>query len=214
MKVKVALPATGSTDGGETVLVSGSGFVNGFAQRGGSDVSRRTAVRFGAAPATNVNVIDDNRVEVVAPPGAPGSADVAVTNPNGTDTATTGQWERGDPEDTNSNGAKQLGTTVSGFDRPIFGFFSSDNTQAWILNCGPECGGTQASVQVLDLVHNTAGPATPVPGGATVGFLKNQILYVAGNPPVGSNTCAGGPPTAGRTRRTAMPCECRCRSSS
>jgi extracellular elastinolytic metalloproteinase len=37
-----------------------------------------------------------------------------TTNPNGTDTATTGQWERGDPEATNSSGTKQLGTTVSG----------------------------------------------------------------------------------------------------
>jgi len=37
-----------------------------------------------------------------------------TTNPNATDTATTGQWERGDPEDTNDSGAKQLGTTVSG----------------------------------------------------------------------------------------------------
>jgi hypothetical protein len=35
-------------------------------------------------------------------------------NPDGTDTATTGAWERGDPEATNSSGAKQLGTTVSG----------------------------------------------------------------------------------------------------
>jgi carboxypeptidase T len=30
------------------------------------------------------------------------------------DTATTGRWERGDPAPTSSNGAKQLGTTVSG----------------------------------------------------------------------------------------------------
>jgi aminopeptidase S len=30
------------------------------------------------------------------------------------DTATAGQWQRGDPEDTNSSGPKQLGTTVSG----------------------------------------------------------------------------------------------------
>jgi hypothetical protein len=37
-----------------------------------------------------------------------------VTNPNGTDTATTGAWERGDPEATDSSGPKQLGTTVSG----------------------------------------------------------------------------------------------------
>ena len=37
-----------------------------------------------------------------------------TTNPSGTDTATTGAWERGNPEDTNSSGPKQLGTTVSG----------------------------------------------------------------------------------------------------
>jgi carboxypeptidase T len=37
-----------------------------------------------------------------------------TTNPNGTDTATTGAWERGDPEATDSSGPKQLGTTISG----------------------------------------------------------------------------------------------------
>jgi choice-of-anchor B domain-containing protein len=37
-----------------------------------------------------------------------------VTNPNGTDTATTGTWERGDPEATTSGVTVQLGTTVSG----------------------------------------------------------------------------------------------------
>jgi hypothetical protein len=37
-----------------------------------------------------------------------------VRNPNGTDTATSGLWERGDPEATTSGGAKQLGTTTSG----------------------------------------------------------------------------------------------------
>jgi hypothetical protein len=99
----------------------------------------------------------------------------------------------------NATCAPDVCTSVSGFDRPIFGFFSSDNTQAWILNCGPECGGVQASVQVLDLVHNTAGTPTPVPGGATVGFIKNQTLYVAGNPALGLNTCAGGPTTAAAT---------------
>ena len=38
-----------------------------------------------------------------------------TTNPNGSDTATTGQWERANPEDTSSSGTTlQLGTTVSG----------------------------------------------------------------------------------------------------
>ena len=84
VKIKSVFPATGSTLGGGTILVSGSGFVQGFALRGGGDVSKRTTVKFAAALASDVNVIDDNRVEVTLPPGAPGNADVAVTNPNGT----------------------------------------------------------------------------------------------------------------------------------
>jgi extracellular elastinolytic metalloproteinase len=42
-------------------------------------------------------------------------------NPNGTDTATTGAWERGDPEATDSGGVKQLGTTVSGVNDLVTG---------------------------------------------------------------------------------------------
>jgi hypothetical protein len=41
-----------------------------------------------------------------------------VRNPNGTDTATTGKWERANPEYTWWMGPKQLGTTVSGLERP------------------------------------------------------------------------------------------------
>ncbi|GIF51287.1 zinc carboxypeptidase [Asanoa ferruginea] len=37
-----------------------------------------------------------------------------TTNPSATDTATSGQWVRGDPAATTSSGTKQLGTTVSG----------------------------------------------------------------------------------------------------
>ncbi len=44
-----------------------------------------------------------------------------TTNANGTDTATTGAWERGDPEATTSSGAKQLGTTVSGLNDLVTG---------------------------------------------------------------------------------------------
>jgi extracellular elastinolytic metalloproteinase len=44
-----------------------------------------------------------------------------VTNADGTDTATTGRWERGNPEATNSSGPKQLGTTVSGVNDLVTG---------------------------------------------------------------------------------------------
>jgi carboxypeptidase T len=42
------------------------------------------------------------------------SASGWTANPNNTDTATTGKWERGVPQATNSGGAKQLATTTSG----------------------------------------------------------------------------------------------------
>jgi len=44
-----------------------------------------------------------------------------ATNLSGTDTATTGQWERGDPAATTSSGAKQLGTTISGLNDLVTG---------------------------------------------------------------------------------------------
>jgi hypothetical protein len=79
---------------------------------------------------------------------------------------------------------------VTGFDHPIYGFFSSDNTQAWVLNCGPQCGGSQAGVQLLDLVHGTAGTVVPL-GAAETAFMVNQTLYVTGTPPAPGNSCAG-----------------------
>ena len=44
-----------------------------------------------------------------------------VRNLSGTDTATLGLWERGDPEATTSSGAKQLGTTTSGVNDLVTG---------------------------------------------------------------------------------------------
>jgi carboxypeptidase T len=44
-----------------------------------------------------------------------------TVNAAGTDTATTGAWERGDPAATSSSGAKQLGTTVSGVNDLVTG---------------------------------------------------------------------------------------------
>lgn len=80
------------------------------------------------------------------------------------------------------------------FDRPVAAYFSLDGNTAYILNCGPECGGGTASVsfmQVGGLDVNTI-PTTPtpppspvlsnvpVPGGATVGLSDGTTLYVAG----------------------------------
>jgi hypothetical protein len=72
-------------------------------------------------------------------------------------------------------------TTVSaGLDRPIWAAFSTDDSKAYILSCGPECGGTTAKVTVLDMTSNTAGATVNVTAG-TVGYMDSGTLYIAGS---------------------------------
>ena len=83
-----------------------------------------------------------------------------------------------------------LTVTGSGvLDQPVNAVFSSDDSTAYILSCGPECGGAAASVTPLAVGTLALGTPVLVPGGATVGFLNNSTLYVAGS----CATC-GGPP--------------------
>ena len=84
------------------------------------------------------------------------------------------------------NTADNTTTTVAGFDRPVYGIFTSDDSKAFILNCGPECGGTAASVTVLDTEAKMAGASVAV-SAASIGLLDaNGTLYVAGT------TASGG----------------------
>ena len=80
------------------------------------------------------------------------------------------------------------------FDRPTKAIFSPDGATAYVLNCGPECGGVAASVSFLPVAGiiiqsgapvppgaPTAVTATiPVPGGATNGLANGNLLYLAG----------------------------------
>ncbi|HYN64423.1 MAG TPA: hypothetical protein VES36_07460, partial [Candidatus Limnocylindrales bacterium] len=59
-----------------------------------------------------------------------------TTNPNSTDTATTGLWERGDPEQTTDNGTKQLGTTVSGVNDLVTGRLAGASAGAFDIDAG------------------------------------------------------------------------------
>ena len=80
-------------------------------------------------------------------------------------------------------------TTVPGFDRPAYATFSPDSSTAYVLNCGPQCGGVTASVQTLNLANFTLGTALPV-DAATIGILNGSTLYVVGTSPT-DHSCAG-----------------------
>jgi hypothetical protein len=93
-------------------------------------------------------------------------------------------------------------TAPGTLDHPIGAIFSLDGTQVYILNCGPECGGTTASVSYLStapLLENvTTIPTTnqvlattPVPGGVTTAISDGTYLYVAGQQLQSTGTYAG-----------------------
>jgi hypothetical protein len=80
------------------------------------------------------------------------------------------------------------------FDRPVKAVFSADGGTAYVLSCGPECGGTASSYSILPvapmiyLVGQQSGtlPTTsslttvPIPGGASNALVANTTMYVVG----------------------------------
>ena len=82
-------------------------------------------------------------------------------------------------------------TYVGSFDRPVTAFFSGDDNTAYVLNCGAECGGVQASVQTIDLTPETPIAGAPVVVPAASGaLLDGTTLYIAGTP-VPASPCTG-----------------------
>lgn len=85
------------------------------------------------------------------------------------------------------------GTNAS-FDNPVKAVFSPDGSAAYVLNCGPECGGSTSSITVIPITQSSlngnnsgakgialvADHNIPVPGGATNALFSGNTLYVTG----------------------------------
>ena len=84
--------------------------------------------------------------------------------------------------DTTANTSTPVADPSSVYSRPVFGIFSSDDSKAYIVSCGPECGGAGGpNVSVLDMTTLTPGTPTAV-AGASIALLDSSNLYVAGTP--------------------------------
>jgi len=66
------------------------------------------------------------------------------------------------------------------FSRPVAAYFSDDDSKAYILSCGVECGGTQAMVTELTLA--TGATRSVNVSTARVANLQGTTLYLAGTP--------------------------------
>ncbi|SDJ41528.1 Calcineurin-like phosphoesterase [Lentzea albidocapillata subsp. violacea] len=130
----LTLTASSSASGSATATITGTS--------GGATKTAQLSVTVGTTPA---GFSDDFE-----------SGQGWVVNASGSDTATTGRWERGDPEETReSDGVKQLGTTTSG------------------TNCLVTGRLTGASVGVHDVdggLTSMTSPQIPVPSGGRLTF--------------------------------------------
>ena len=96
------------------------------------------------------------------------------------------------------------------FDRPVKAVFSIDGGTAYVLNCGPECGGTASSVTVLPVspmiylvgqasgtlptTQSLPGSTIAIPGGASNALVSSSTMYVVGQQPqqIGGETLFAG----------------------
>jgi len=105
------------------------------------------------------------------------------------------------------------GVAGAAYDHPTNAIFSLDGNYVYVLNCGPECSGTTASVTILQegplVMTNvpTVSPVSPtaasplaalpvanpilVPGGATAAISDGTTLYIAGQQLNGNGLFAG-----------------------
>ncbi|MGA2832701.1 MAG: hypothetical protein ABSE55_06475 [Terracidiphilus sp.] len=102
------------------------------------------------------------------------------------------------------------------FDRPVKAVFSADGGTAYVLNCGPECGGTKSSITPLPVapmiylvgqgsgvLPTTTAPSAPcgtvnlttgcipIPGGASNALVDSSTMYIVGQQQM-TDTCSGG----------------------
>jgi hypothetical protein len=89
------------------------------------------------------------------------------------------------------NALTTLVPALGSLDKPVWAVFSSDGSTAYVMNCGPECGGTTAGISVIDMTQSspTVTPIVAVKGGATTGLLSGGNLYVAGTLPAAGTDC-------------------------
>ncbi len=180
-------PNSGTTAGGTSVTISGSGFLNA------------TGVTFDGISGTSLSAASDNSLTVVTPAHAAGPVNVVVTAPGGTGTGTNA-FNYVIPPPSVSSTTPNNGVTAGGTVVTINGT-NLLNASAVTFGGVPATGVNVLSATQLTAVTPTHAPgavavAVTTPGGS--GSLSGAFTYIAPLPTVsGVSPNTGG--TAGGT---------------
>lgn len=90
---------------------------------------------------------------------------------------------------TQTNPVVPVPAALPDFDHPVAAFFSNDDKTAYVVNCGANCQGSQASVETLDMTSNTPVTRVDLPAAESA-TVVGTTMYLAGTP-VPASPCTG-----------------------
>ncbi|MBR58858.1 MAG: hypothetical protein CMH54_12670 [Myxococcales bacterium] len=174
-EVNTVVPAAGPTAGGQTVTLSGTGFVEPF------------EVRLGTTLVNDIELVNDNTIEITTPPSAAGSVDIWVTTSYGASITQDGYMYY----DTPPTGVEILNVVPNS--GPILGGTEVVVTAAGLgssLDTSIRFGNQPAEIQWIDPVTQSAlvvSPAVESEGPVTVsvyspsgsGVMENGFTYTS-----------------------------------
>ena len=184
-------PATGPTEGGTVVTISGGNFAGA------------TSVAFGFAAATQFEIVSPSTIRATAPAGSAGSVDVTVTTPEGASAVSShSQFTYGPPPQVThiepKEGPEGGGTTVT-----ITGSNLGETSGVRFGASPAQSFGVQSSTSVTAVSPagtGTVGVTLSTPYGTTTAGAHEQFSYVhAGAVPVVHKLSAKKGPAAGGT---------------
>ncbi|MEU9246766.1 IPT/TIG domain-containing protein [Streptomyces sp. NPDC048385] len=179
-------PSQGSSAGGTTVTINGSGLTGAV------------AVRFGSALATNVVVVSDTQITATTPAGT-GTVNVTVTGPGGTSTQNVAFTYTPVPAPSITSLVPSSGTTAGGTTVVING---SNLSGATLVLFGASPGAITNVTPTQVTVITPAGSGTVNVTVTTPGGVSNPLPYTytfVPAPTISSLTPPDGPTVGGNT---------------
>jgi uncharacterized protein YhjY with autotransporter beta-barrel domain len=189
-KVTAISPTSGSTDGGTSVTITGSGFLSA------------TGVKFGGAPAAFFNVNSDTTIVAGAPAGAAGAVDVTVADSAGVSVTSSADVFTYTPATlpTVASLSPTTGSTIGGTSVTIFGTNLSAVTAVKFgaVNASFTAPGANSIVATAPAGSAGVVDVTVVnPSGVSAATAADRFTYTAQPGPSVTGIGGNKQPTAG-----------------